>query len=182
MGTADHSSGDRKASYIFEPWNNVWLTVGNSLRRRAYHSVALLLPDGRVLVGGSTGHVFTDLLHDRDDEFRLDIFTPPYLTRGPRPTILGVPDAVEYGEEFEISVGGFLANQISEVALMRPGSTTHSNNMDQRRVRLPVLERRGGTVRVTAPTELSVAPRGFYMLFVLNHFGVPSVAKFVRLG
>jgi Domain of unknown function (DUF1929)/Glyoxal oxidase N-terminus len=181
-GLADDSSLDRLASYIFEPWNNVWHTVEVSLRRRAYHSMALLLPDGRVLVGGSTGHKFTDFLHDRDDQFRLDIFTPPYLTRGPRPTILEAPDAVEYGEEFEISVDRFLANQISEVALMRPGSTTHSNNMDQRRVRLPVLERAGGVVRVAAPAATSVAQKGFYLLFVLNQFGVPSVAKFVRLG
>jgi hypothetical protein len=179
FGTADENSSNRTASYIFEPWNAVWQQVEDSPRMRTYHSVALLMPDGRVIVGGSTGH---DLLFHRGDEFRLDIFTPPYLTRGPRPTILEAPDQVEYGEEFEISVGTFSAKQILQVVLIRPGSTTHSNNMDQRRVMLPILERSGSTVRVAAPVELSVAPRGFYMLFVLNQFGVPSVATFVRLG
>jgi hypothetical protein len=176
-GRADDNSGCRLASYIFEPWNNVWLPMADSLRLRAYHSIALLLPDARVVVGGSTGHEFLD----REDEFRLDVFTPPYLTRGPRPAIAGAPQEVTLGEEFQIRVSGGSARRISDVALVRPGATTHSNNMDQRRIRLPILERAGNVIRSQAPSSSAVAPVGFYMLFVLNQFGVPSVATFVRL-
>jgi hypothetical protein len=177
-GTADDSSTARLASYIFEPWNNAWFAVGDSLRPRTYHSTALLLPDGKVLVAGSTG---PDLLDHRQDEFHIDVFTPPYLTRGPRPMVEEAPEEIEFGEDFALSVRGSSASQIVEVALVRPGSTTHSVNMDQRRVRLTILERSGNRVQVTAPTDGSIAPKGSYMLFALNNFGVPSVAKFVAL-
>jgi hypothetical protein len=131
-----------------------------------------------VLVAGSTG---PDLLDHRQDEFHIDVFTPPYLTRGPRPMVEEAPEEIEFGEDFALSVRGSSASQIVEVALVRPGSTTHSVNMDQRRVRLTILERSGNRVQVTAPTDGSIAPKGSYMLFALNNFGVPSVAKFVAL-
>ncbi|HEU5322348.1 MAG TPA: galactose oxidase early set domain-containing protein, partial [Methylomirabilota bacterium] len=175
-GKADKNSGDRLASYVFEPVNNAWRVMADSLRLRAYHSIALLLPDARVLVAGSTGHDFLE----REDEFRLDVFTPPYLTRGARPVVAEAPAEFEPGDELTIRVGGFSASNIVEVALMRPGSTTHSVNMDQRRVLLPIRERSGTTVRVGTPASRAVIPRGFYMLFVLNLYGVPSEAAWVR--
>ena len=64
---------------------------------------------------------------------------------------------------------------------MAPGATTHANDMNQRYIPLTVAQRAGG-VTLTAPATADIATPGYYMLFLLNNRGVPSVAKFVRLG
>ena len=70
---------------------------------------------------------------------------------------------------------------ITGAALVAPGATTHANDMNQRYIPLTVAQRAGG-VTLTAPANADIATPGYYMLFLLNNQGVPSVAKFMRLG
>ena len=81
-------------------------------------------------------------------------------------------ETVSEGGQFTVSTPD--AASITKVALVKLGAVTHSNNMDQRYV--PLLFAAGnGTLTVTAPTNVNIAPPGYYMLFIINSAGVPSV-------
>ncbi|MGH7770575.1 MAG: galactose oxidase-like domain-containing protein, partial [Candidatus Binatia bacterium] len=156
--------------YAAEMWNPAteqWTTMASARIPRLYHSAALLLPDGRVL---STGG---------NDYLEAEIYEPPYLFKGSRPTISSAPQSVTYGETFV--VGTLNAPEIKQVTWIRLSSVTHAFNMDQRFSRLSFSRKTGG-LRVVAPASSYVAPPGYYMLFILNDQGVPSVAKNIRIG
>jgi hypothetical protein len=134
---------------------------------RGYHSVAVLLPDGRVLNAGSTG-VKT-----------AQVFSPPYLFRGARPAISSAPANIVYGQDFAIDTPD--AARIGQVTMIRLASVTHSFNMNQRFNRL-TFTASANAVTAHAPDRPEIAPPGHYLLFVLDGSGVPSVGKIVRLG
>jgi hypothetical protein len=118
-------------------------------------------------------------------EFRVEIFTPPYLCSGKvRPEIRSAPSSARYGSDFTIELGNLADLDGAKICcvLLHPGSTTHCNNMSQRHVGLEMVSQdaAAGTLTLRAPPGGGVAPPGWYMLFVL-HDGVPSIAKFVRL-
>jgi hypothetical protein len=158
------------ASELFDPVSETWTTMASQTASRMYHSTAILLPDGRVLSAGQT---------DGSLQTTAEIYSPPYLFHGARPTISSVPDSVEYGAGFQISTPN--AADIARVALVRPGSVTHSMAFDQRYVDLQYTKG-SGVLDATAPANSNVAPPGWYMLFVLNSAGVPSVASWVHVA
>lgn len=146
---------------------------------RAYHSVALLLPDGRVLSAGDDLHGPEPVngLSTRDTG---EVYSPPYLFRGPRPRVLRAPEAVAWGDEFGISTGK--RKLARRAVLVAPGATTHATDMSQRVVRLKLAGRHGHRgIDVIAPPSPNVAPPGFYMLFTLSSDGVPSKAAWIQL-
>jgi len=152
--------------------------------RKNYHTTALLMPDGRVLVAGGN-----EPEPDTTDN-QAQIYSPWYLfgSGGPatRPVVHDSPAHVPYGRRFDIRVSVPFAN-IGSVALIRPGSTTHGFDQNQRYVRLTGLTDKGPAAAggyllcVDAPADSFVAPPGDYMLFVLNTTGTPAVAPWVRL-
>lgn len=176
---------------IFDPLRETFEPAAVAPTERRYHSTALLLPDGSVLKAGSTGGFDSDQRWIMP-QFSADRFLPPYLFRGPRPEVIELrgtgpsPDRrVSYGGLLGLTVRGE-ALSTPRAALVRLGSVTHGNDMDQRFVWLPVFAAvRGEAGRaqfeVRLPRDGSVAPPGDYMLFVLNDRGVPSMAKFLRL-
>jgi hypothetical protein len=167
----DDSTSPVYAAEVWDPAAETWTTWASSAVYRGYHSTSLLLPDGRVLHAG--GNKSGTELAVRNAE----VFSPPYLFNGSRPTITAAPDTIGYGDTFRIDT----SDAISQVTLIRLGDVTHSFNMSQRFNRLsfsPV----SGAVNVTAPATGNLAPLGYYMLFILNTSGVPSVAKIVRLA
>ena len=87
---------------------------------------------------------------------------------------------MQYGAQYtiETSVSGF---EIASVVLVRPGATTHSFNTDQRMVALVYTPTAVG-ITLTAPPNGNIAPPGYYMLFIVDTAGVPSVAAFVKVG
>src|SRR4026208_713216 len=135
---------------------------------RSYHSIALLLPDGRVLsAGGTFGGASAE------------IYSPPSLSRGSRPSIPSAPASVGYGQSF--FVGTPDAASISKVTLITLSSVTHNFDMGQR-ISRPSFSQATGGLNVTAPSDRNKAPPGHYMLFILNSNGVPSVAKIVQIN
>ena len=74
-----------------------------------------------------------------------------------------------------------MQSSISSVVLVRPGSVTHAFDMDQRLVGLNFTVG-NGVLNTTAPPNGSIAPPGYYLLFILNSAGVPSLASFVQLS
>jgi hypothetical protein len=157
--------------YIAELWNpdtSAWTTLASSTAFRGYHSTAVLLPDGRVLTaGGSTA-----------SETSGELFSPPYLFSGTRPTITSAPARVAYGQTFSVTTPD--AASIKKVTWVRLSSVTHAFNANQRFNQLDFKQVSGG-LNVTAPAVPTLAPLGQYMLFIINGNGVPSVASVVQM-
>ena len=159
-------------SEIYHPSTNSWSLAAKAQVARMYHSIALLLPDGRVLAAGSNPN-------RRDDELRLEIFHPPYLFKGPRPFIESTPVEILYGSTIAIHTPQ--AQDIQWVELIRPMATTHSCEPGQRIIDLPFKCGDFCHIHADVTREQNIAPPGWYMLFLVNHKGVPSVAKWVHL-
>jgi hypothetical protein len=153
----------------YDPNTDTWTNMAVQTIRRAYHSTAILLPDGRIMSAGDGGA--------GGGRQKIDFYSPPYLFKGPRPVIGSAPSQVNYGATFSIGTSGPAATR---AVLMAPAATTHANEMNARQVELAVTPN-GGGFNATAPTA-EVAPPGYYMLFVLTAGGIPSVARWVHVG
>ncbi|MEM8924782.1 MAG: galactose oxidase-like domain-containing protein [Actinomycetota bacterium] len=162
---------------IFDPETETFRVVAAHAVPRNYHSFSLLMPDGRVLIGG--GGLCGDCETNHPD---VEIFTPPYLlnadgTPADRPTITSAPDVIDLSEVFEVEAEG----DVTEFVLVRMSSATHSVNNDQRRVPVESDDLGGGIHEVTAPADGGVAIPGLYYLFAMDDEGVPSEAAIVRV-
>jgi hypothetical protein len=165
-----------KAAEIWNPSTGLWRTLASNQIMRVYHSVSLLLPDATVLHGAS-GDAMAGTV-PVPPERNHEIFQPPYLFKGARPTISSVPSSVNYGAVFSVVTPN--AAQITDVRWIRLGSVTHAFDASQRANTLS-FEITDGTVEVTAPSGPRLAPPGHYLLFILNRNGVPSAGKIVRV-
>lgn len=183
-GEADHSSNPVLEAELFDPLSETWRMLAAMKLPRTYHQVALLLPDGRIMVAGHTWEFNPNV---RRHGLEIEIFSPPYLFGGPSPVIGKIlpGETLGYGQEFSVSYTEDEACPagITSVALMRLGSTTHSNNMDQRLLRLKFTRESGlNLLRVESPPDSTFAPPGFYLLFLVDARGTPSVGKMVKLA
>ena len=149
---------------------NPWTTVASLNARRQYHSTCVLLPDGRVLAGGNdTG----------SRVMSLEAYRPPYWFRGPRPRIWYAPTRTHIGSTFTIDSPD--APHVDRAVLVRPMADTHHTDSEQRLLNLPIMRRGRCSLRVRAPANHRLAPPGYYMLFLVNTSGVPSVADFIEI-
>jgi PKD repeat protein len=163
---------------LYDPVSNTFSSAGQNVYARVYHSNALLLPDATVLLLGGNPARGTYEQH-------MEIYSPAYLFNGDgspaaRPTIASVtPGGFTYNGTFQIQTPD--AANIASVVLVRPGAPTHAFDMEQRLVEL-TFTAGAGVLNATAPPNGNIAPPGYYMLFILNSAGVPSVATFVRIS
>ncbi len=158
----------------WEPATGQWTLLASMDVPRVYHSTAVLLPDGRVLSAGG-GHAEGT---SSPAESNAQYFSPPYLFKGVRPSITSVPSSASLGST--ISVGTPDAASIASVVLISLAADTHTLDMNQHFVPLTFTSA-GNTLNVDMPSSSSVAPPGYYMLFILNSTGVPCVAPFIQL-
>jgi hypothetical protein len=135
------------------------VTAASATVPRFYHSVALLLPDGRVATAGSNPN-------RGDDELRIEIFHPPYLFQGQRPFIEDAPTEISYGGHYELRTPN--AGSLQWVQLIRPMATTHSCDTEQRIVDLAFTVHGPCAARITIPSEPNLAPPGWWMLNVVD--------------
>jgi hypothetical protein len=112
------------------------------------------------------------------DEKSAEFYSPPYLFKGARPTIAQAPAQLQYNASFFISTPD--SATIAKVVLIRTGAVTHFFDQNERYIPLTFTQADGG-LNVTAPVNANLAPPGYYMLFLVNSAGVPSVAPFVQL-
>lgn len=146
---------------------------------RSYHSEALLLPDGRVLTMGSNP-LYSDAANSKKAPFetRLELYTPAYLYHGPQPVLESAPAAAPVGST--VTVTSPQAGQIAKVRLMKASTVTHAQNLSQRDVAVPFTAS-GDRLTLSLPKATTILPAGYYMLFLVNKAGVPSVAKWVLI-
>jgi hypothetical protein len=163
---------------IYDPQTAAWTTMAPMQHPRQYHSEAVLLPDGRVLCAGgidpSKGGPPV-----RDQRY-LEVFSPPYLSRGPRPTITAVPANAAYGSDFDVVTPD--AARVASVALLRPCAMTHHTDAGQRYIKLKITGTAPNRITVHAPDSGRIAPPGYYMLFIVDSSGIPSQAGFVQVS
>jgi hypothetical protein len=155
---------------LYDPATGLWTALAPQTIQRTYHSTAVLLPDGRVISSGSDNGATTEQTYE--------IFSPPYLFKGPRPVIQSAPTSLTFNQVFTITSTS--AANITRVALVHPGATTHADNFDQRYVDL-AFSVVSGMIRATAPPNGSQAPPGYYMLVIVDSKGIPSVMPFLQL-
>jgi hypothetical protein len=160
------------AAEIWNPNTGRWTILASNTVNRTYHSTSILLPDGRVLHSGGEGGA-------KGPPRGAELFSPPYLFKGPRPTITNAPALVGHGTSFTVTTPD--ASNVAKVSLIGLGATTHAFDMGQRLLGL-AFQRNTGAVTITAPANGNVAPPGYYMLFILNTDSVPSVAKIVKVS
>jgi hypothetical protein len=139
-----------------------------------YHSSSITMPDGRVVTFGG------DPSGDANFELRIESFSPPYLFKGTRPTITSHPTEVHYGTAYTVRTTVAAGSTTAAAVLMRPGSATHSVDANQRVLRLQSTAVAGG-LDVTLPSDADLAPPGWYLLFVNDSAGRPSVGSWVHL-
>ena len=154
------------AAEEWDPVTELWTTMASATFPRLYHSIAMLLPDARVLVTGGNGYT------------QSEIYSPPYLFAGARPTISSAPTDVANGAS--VFIGTPDAANITSVAWVRLPSETHGLSMSQGFFNSANITQSSGGISISAPSDVSL-PAGYYMLFLLNH-GVPSVARTLHLG
>ena len=148
-----------------------WATAAKSRVARLYHSVALLVPDGRVITAGSNPARKTE-------ELRIEVFWPPYFFAGSRPACNPSATEVSYGDSLPAAVG---TAEIASACLMRPGATTHSMDTEQRLVDLPIQVTEPETVLLQMPTTATIASPGWYLLYVVTGTGIPSKGSWIHL-
>jgi hypothetical protein len=193
---------------VYRPPTNSWVTLPTSTAvTRAYHSVALLMPDGRVWFAGSNKRCDWSFHNSADfggmpepttlqevtatgpvdnRELRIEIFEPWYFSRPDRPTLTLDASSVGIGRQFKLESPQ--AASLSRVALMRAGSCTHAFNSDQRYIGLPFIVS-GTTVTATLPDNENILPPGPYLVFVLAQvldpsgatLDVPSVGQWIEV-
>jgi hypothetical protein len=164
---------------IYHPDSNSFDRVADPLVGRNYHSGSILLPDGRVMFFGSDS-LFSDKANTKPGKFeqRVEIYTPPYLYQGSRPSLSGGPESIARGGSGTFTSAD--ASAIKKVRLIRPSASTHVTDVDQRSIALDFTAD-GDKVTVTVPKNRNLVQAGWYMLFVVDGEGVPSEARWVRV-
>jgi len=169
-----------------------------SLAERRWYPTGVSLPTGQVLVGGHDpipnsytypmnnpsmpgGREFANNFKDASFE----IFSPPYLFWGPRPTLGALPGTLSRGRIARVPVTTGQAGPVESVVLVRNTAQTHLVDGDQRTVELPIVGRGKGFVEVSVPASASVLPPGGYLLFANQRAAkglIPSVSHQISLG
>jgi hypothetical protein len=193
---------------LFDPATETIRPASRACTDRRYHSTALLLLDGTLLKAGSSGGFGNvsddpnaDLAHrnEIDDQTgqpwmtvhtTAERYWPPYLFAGPRPTIVGIHGAddgtaLKYNTQFTVDAVGDGLDDRVRAALIRLGSTTHGNDMDQRYIWLDAAITPAGTAKrnisLSVPANSAAAPPGDYQLVIVDRHGVPSPGRLVRM-
>ena len=170
------------AAERWDPATGRWTVLASAARIRQYHSTAALLPDGRVMTGG--GGICARCRTVGYLEKNIEYYSPPYLFKkdgsgqlAARPVITSAPAATS--ARFTVSTPQ--AASIRKVALVGLGDATHGVDQGQRYVPL-TFTAAGTDLTVIGPPSGGAAPPGYYMLFIVDDAGVPSVAKMVQVG
>jgi hypothetical protein len=167
-GGFDNASYPVYTPELWDPATATWTTMAAHQMYRGYHATAFLLPDGRVVCAGGT-----------QGGPNAEIYSPPYLFKGARPTITSAPARVTYGQTFRLQTPDL--GSVTTVRWLRLSAITHCFDQNQRVNVLPFVKATGA-LNVTAPASPTACPPGHYMLFILNKSSIPSVASIIAIA
>ncbi|MEZ8030081.1 galactose oxidase-like domain-containing protein [Enterovibrio norvegicus] len=164
---------------VYNPANNTWRTTEAAQKARLYHSSAVLLPSGAVLVagGGPPGPIY---------QLNAEMYYPDYLfdangNWATRPTITSITTNASYDKNISVKYSG--NRKIERITMVKLGSTTHSWNMGQIFREVNFKERQNNRLVIGSgqltPQKMT---QGYYMVFVIDADGVPSEAKIIKLS
>ncbi|HEX4946674.1 MAG TPA: discoidin domain-containing protein [Blastocatellia bacterium] len=161
---------------LWNPETQTWRSLAAMTVPRNYHSVALLMTDGRVWSGGGG---LCDCAADHPDH---QIFNPPYLfnadgSLAARPTISNAPTTTRAGRTITVQASA----GITKFSLIKMAGLTHTLNSDLRYLRVPFTTTTAGEYQLTLASNTNVLTPGYWMLFALNNQGVPSLAKVMQV-
>ncbi len=166
--------------HAYNPQTNKLTSLAESTVGRNYHSEDLLLPDGRIVtLGGNPLYGNKADTTEGYFEQRIEIYSPPYLFHGERPTLTGGPSQLTRGESAVYTTPH--PEKIAAAELIRPSAVTHVTDSEQRLIALDI-RREAGAIQITVPTGAGLVPPGYYMLFVRNREATPSVARWVHIS
>ncbi|KAF4622575.1 hypothetical protein D9613_009394 [Agrocybe pediades] len=167
-----------------QPVGSRFSILNNTIVARMYHSEAILLPDGRVLVSGSDPQTDNpDGTVKYPEEFRIEVYIPPYLNQGfTQPTFTLPKNDWAYGSVNTITNVKLFQGTTAKmrVSLVAATSSTHGNAMGARTI-FPAFSCSGTTCSITAPPNAGVSPPGWHQLFILDG-PTPSHSQWVRIG
>lgn len=158
-----------------KPVNQRMSIMANTTVARLYHSEAITMQDGRVLVSGSDPQDGKN-----PEEYRVEVFEPPYALSGlPKPAFTITNKDWSYGQQVTITVTAGSTTGM-RASLLGAVSSTHGNSMGQRTI-FPAFSCAGNTCTVTAPPNNKICPPGWFQLFILAG-PTPSISTWVRIG
>jgi len=176
------AEGASRTPELWDPASETWTSLSGHQWPRLYHSSAVLLQDGRVLLaGGGSPGPFLNL--------NAELFSPPYLfdaddTPRRRPVIASASVRAAYAQTVPVAYRH--ASDIARVTLVKTSAVTHSFNVEQRFMELPFTAQSDGTgagvLQVSLPGDANLATPGHYFLFLLDAAGTPSKAHILQLG
>lgn len=170
-GSRGYRTDDVFSAEIFHPDTNTFTKAATPRVGRNYHAEAILLPDGRVATFGSNPI-------ENTFEMRIEIYSPAYLFRGNRPSIIGGATELTRGTTSTFNLSN--PDDIKDAKLIRPSAVTHVTDVEQRSIDLPFARTVDG-ISVRVPDNANLVPPGWYMAFVTNKQDIPSAAYWVHV-
>ena len=171
---------DNRDTRIYNVATNSFSWAANSITGRDYHSEGLLLPNGSVMTLGGNP-LFGNAQDTEPQTFNqeIDVYYPPYMFQGTRPSITSAPPVMALGHSYLIKVAR--AADIKYLRLMRPDNATHVTDVNTRSIGVSFTRVGSDYLKVTIPSNDNIVPPSYYMLFAVNAKGVPSTGSWVRV-
>jgi hypothetical protein len=171
---------DNRDTRIYSAATNTFSWAASSITGRDYHSGGLLLPNGSILTLGGNP-LFGNAADTTPETFNqeIDVYYPPYMFAGSRPSISSAPPVMELSRSYLIKVSA--AVDIKYLRLLRPDNPTHVTDVNERSIAVDFTQAGHGYLRITLPSSPNLVPPSYYMLFAVNSKGVPSPGRWVQV-
>jgi hypothetical protein len=171
---------DNRDTRIYNVATNTFSWAANSITGRDYHSGGILLPNGSVLtLGGNPLYGNAQDTEPQTFNQEIDVYYPPYLFQGARPSIQTAPKVMQLGHSYLIKVTQ--ASDISYLRLMRPDNPTHVTDVNERSIGISFTPAGNGYLKITIPSNDNLVPPSYYMLWAINKKGLPSTGYWVQV-
>jgi hypothetical protein len=169
---------DNRDTRIYNVATNTFSWAANSITGRDYHSGGILLPNGSVLtLGGNPLYGNAQDTEPQTFNQEIDVYDPPYMFQGARPSIQTAPAVMQLGRSYLIKVSQ--TSDISYLRLMRPDNPTHVTDVNERSIGVSFTQAGNGYLKITVPSNDNLVPPSYYMLFAINKKGIPSAGYWV---
>jgi Domain of unknown function (DUF1929) len=171
---------DNRDTRIYDVATNSFSWAANSITGRDYHSGGILLPNGSILtLGGNPLYGNKQDTEPQTFNQEIDVYYPPYMFQGNRPSIKAAPKVMKLGHSYLIKASQ--ASSIQYMRLMRPDNPTHVTDVNERSIAVGLKHVGKDLLEITLPSNPNIIPPSYYLLFAINHSGVPSAASWVQV-